>query len=692
MKKFIWMILIVVMMLGSFSFPVQAQERIENQFVIMYDVSGSMEEVDPNGILKDMIALFVDKLARSFCPYKIAVIPFAKDVKNITSGDEYWWYLKDYNDRSTIDEIKKAIGRLEYDGSDTDIGNAMEYCSKILQNMKEGVTECRQTVLFITDGLIDIGKKSDPQKFHNIVVSYEKLMEVAAFFPNDCFFMGIVPDESNKSKMVTFENDKVIKFNNITVPNDYQSQMFKAINGMEEFTKKLGERQPKGILYPANLTKIDWTVSGVIDKFRDKYEEFIGIITGSTTVKKEEVNVSDGFDFNVPEAVVEVNINLEPVTNNVEQKRSIVKQLLSSGIQLIGKNQKEGQAPDYEVFNSNSSITIKLFEPEEGIYKIENIGNIDIAVDIRFMAYGSLNIELDSMDLEGVLGQTVQLNGEVIDERNGGLSDETIANLNIWYKDQEDSIEKEITLFQNGKFSNDYQLTGTGDKYITVGITYRDVEKQVDPDGITNFKVIKGPIHVKVPIVEYEIVEPIEAKAHENVQLTIRPYSVLNGRKVAVQASACSKYLKDRWTVSDESGSIGNLEVSQDGDVFYLEMVFDEEGIYTLLFQNETQDISISYQYKVTDFHFPLITLAAIMIVFIIIVLIILLYRKLDTMNIVDIYYGNRYKRISLDDNGKARQTFRFGRKKGEIYYDDGKILALFEGEEYLAEDNRIYL
>ena len=92
----------------------------ENHFVIMYDMSWSMENADDR--LKGMVADFLLKVPSRLMPYKIAVIPFAGQcpqtdaLENTEDGKNGWWEIHTGNGEAR-EKITDALSQLAYTGS-----------------------------------------------------------------------------------------------------------------------------------------------------------------------------------------------------------------------------------------------------------------------------------------------------------------------------------------------------------------------------------------------------------------------------------------------------------------------------------------------------------------------------------------------------------------------------------------------
>lgn len=566
------------------------EEEDENHVVIMYDVSASMKDVDNEKQAADMIVRFVNQIPHNRYPLKISVVPFS--TKPMSLAVKYpggWWYLENENEDIQLEELGETVSVQEYDGKNTDIGQALQYCRDMLIDMRSGVKNCRQFVVFITDGLIDVGKESE---FIKNIDSYQKVLDAADTFPEDCCFLGIVPAEEAIADKITYKKDaegnrkRVTNYVGHPVPEAYQEETVNVVCAMDRFIDRLSARQPSKQLYKSKLENVNWNDKNVLKKLENIYEDFFEDIFNTGTIEVGGVDLGDGYVFVIPEdMLVEAVANVEPEESAVEKKREIIQKIISDGGITVLRNGKECK---YKILNSRSSVTIKLINPKPGNYTIRCTVAANISCDLKFLAYGNVNMEANTDVNTGVLGQSVRMQGKILKSDGAFVPEEMMDRIKIWIRNVNTGEKIELPNSENSEFSYDYVLDAVGDNYFTIGMTYDDSQEKGKINGVSCFSGESEPFCIHVPDVEYELGNiPEKIYNWEEVTIPIIPYSMLENQKYSIDASICQEKLNHSWSISVNGREQEKLALSEDGKSYVTEQVFEEKGRYDLKFQNE---------------------------------------------------------------------------------------------------------
>jgi uncharacterized protein YegL len=118
--------------------------------VLMIDNSGSMKTGDPQFMIKEALTEFIVKLAPNPEPTQVAVLIFDHRVQLVVP-------LTLISD-STKNDFFQSFEHIDYRGKLTNIPAAMERAIYELKN--SGQEASTQSIIFITDGLVDTGDKN----------------------------------------------------------------------------------------------------------------------------------------------------------------------------------------------------------------------------------------------------------------------------------------------------------------------------------------------------------------------------------------------------------------------------------------------------------------------------------------------------------------------------------------------------
>ncbi len=581
--------------------PVGTQDDEEYHIVIVHDVSGSMKQVAGYEQVVYMIDEFIDRIPKAQYPLKIAVVSFADQPYAITENNgRSWQYLKDYKNQSLLDNIKNNVNNTEYDGSNTDIGRAMEYCADILEDMQRGTEKkSRKIVLFITDGLIDVNTKKG---FEEDIESYKDLMTAAERIPEDCYFLGLIPSKESLGNRLQYEYDNaadkevIRKYLGIAVPDDKRKEITEVADGMKNFQNRLRERHPKEQLFKADLCELNWKDADVMKQIRKKYDDYFKAVFRVDSVIYD--NILSELEFKIP-GTSETIINVTPHLDNIEEKRELVESIIQN--KKIRVQKKDGTQIDCLVINSGISATVKLFDLEPGIYIIQCFDEAEMQFDIAFYSYADVDILLDRGSWIGCLGETVRITGKINDnQENSDMDFEEY--LKLWIRDLADDSYEEIEVEPDGSFAGEYILRSAGSKYITIGATYDDSVSEDNIVGVTSFTVETSALEVSASDVSYElIVSPEDVKCGETVTFHLAPYSMVGSEKKTVKAEICEEYMEDQWELFVDGDSKGELELSPEGEYYEIETSFSEEKKYIITLKRNGTDTDISKSLQVNN-------------------------------------------------------------------------------------------
>lgn len=317
----------------------------ENHFAIVYDMSGSMKNADSR--LKGMVADFLLKVPSRLMPYKIAVIPFADQcpqMDTLENTEDVWWEVQTGNGEAR-EKIKDSLSELAYTGTYTDIEGALRVCAKTLAAMREDGRACNQTVLFITDGLIDLRADRDGDtrsRIDNIITSGRNVPGIAKDFPNDCKFWAIMPDEETKNSFVTLDADgNILTYTQDELEvEEYQREGIRAVlTCLEDFCSRLNELGQEGMGTRAGTIPMNWT-EDTLQHFKAAYTEFFESLWDTTAVTRDQVDLDGGFEFFVPEGTAEVNVTVMPEIEDPDECQQAAERLAGDGGVLITRDEE----------------------------------------------------------------------------------------------------------------------------------------------------------------------------------------------------------------------------------------------------------------------------------------------------------------------------------------------------------------
>lgn len=711
-KKLCFLILLIALLTNRLAILALGDEIVytENHFVILYDTSSSMVKVDVDHIISDRIASFLNTIPEEQYPIKVSVIPFDTTSETALPGSrDGYWYVTDKNDSGMLKQIRDFVANLDYDGEDTDIGGALEYCQNLLEQMRGGAGRCRQTVLFMTDGYIDYLERGDIQnKFTKVMQSYEKVKVAAEEFPEDCFFLGIIPQEDAFTDKVIYDESRegIIYYFDADVPEEYQRELPAVVDAMKYFCNRLVERQPEDQVYHSRIKSIDWSGNDTENSFQNVYTEFFDTIFQTKTITVPLLNSQEGYPFYVPDAISEVSITATPDAEGIAEKREIVSEFLTSDAIVISN--EDGRA-NYITRDSRSDITFSLLDPESGDYMIKNMSDRPVAVTLQFTSYGDLRLRCEKQDYGAALGQTVHLEGEVVSAGGTEVSEYEMESVALWYREVNQDEMNEIGS-QGTKFSTDYVAKTTGTHYISLGLEYNDMDR----NGVTAFSREDLVIVIDVPSVEYRFTcEAEEIKVNQSAPFRVTPYSVVNGSEVGVAAVDCEQYLGDSWKVELTDGKSSVLQISEDGKSFEGQLFFEKAGEYEVRFvnQEETEIYSLKLQIQDEEVEteentkaavpqqesaldkikptLPYLFAAAILALILIIVL---SRRNREKGCRINIHYSGKVKSFSFIMRENNSKSITIQGKRLTFSYWSGQIHYFVDGQEYRMTGHDVYI
>lgn len=491
-KRFVLCLLCLTMVLHIIP-RTYASERAstghEYHFVVIYDVSTSMGGADGSKQIRDMIALFLDKIRSDMFPIKVAVLPFARTcpaVPTMQNGDQNWWELESYRD-TRISDLKSKLKELGYTSKYTDIGQALQAGNDVLSEMSEGVDSCTQTVLFITDGFPYLDSTTGGIDFEKTYGNLDTIKTAAELFPGNAHFLGIVPDETSRDSHLKYneDNTKITEYYGIAVPEMYGEKMVEVPQCMERFCEALQNKQSEGQTNIIKLYKVNWNSEAIntIDKI---YMDFCEQIFSASVTEITHQDMSEEVVFTVPETVSEVNITIIPDAENLPARKKAVercKVTVSCGDTIYD---------NCVIPDPINAVTVRLVNPIAGEHTLLCEG-ITFAT-LRFCTYGALQIVPDKRELTGVVGEWLSISGSVVNGAQQQLSSDFWQFAELSAGDVGD-IKKNHE--DQGRWSVSFKPTEAGEYDVTLNIDYDDVHHGDMPWGISRFRTSEK-VHVTI--------------------------------------------------------------------------------------------------------------------------------------------------------------------------------------------------
>lgn len=547
----------------------------ENHFVIMYDISRSMKRSDKR--IKGMVADFLLKVPPQLMPYKIAVIPFAgecpqtNELENPGDTANRWWEIRTGNGEDR-EKLKDALSQLECDRAGTNIEGALQECCKTLGKMKETNENCSQTVLFITDGLIDLGSGNNRSRMDNIIASGQRVPGIAENFPQECKFWAIMPDEATKKSFLTFDAaGNILTYDEIRVEENQQDGIRAVLTCLEDFCSELNRLGPEGTGTRAGTIPMNWT-GDTLQHFKEAYTEFFEWIWDTTTVTREQVELNGGFEFPVPEGTAEVNITVMPEIEDPDRCKQTAEQLAGALLVL-----RDGEPyPAAECVGSIYTVNVKLSNPPAGTYCLRSNIEEECCFTLDFLTYSDLRIATSGQSVTKALGSTVEVAGSIEDAAGKQIGDSTASSftLEACLSGEPDGAGERVPIgLDGGSFRYSFTADRVGNSFLTLYAAYDDADGTADSSGISKFGR-RETIAITVPGVSYR--GGADRDIFGSIALELCPYSNLPEGQVEVPASAAKQYLNDDWAAHLLNGQGDQLdpdipmELSADGARFVL--------------------------------------------------------------------------------------------------------------------------
>lgn len=462
------------------------ESKQEHHFVILYDVSNSMDTSDSNGWVKDSVAQFINNIDSSMFPIKLAIQPFAGNcpepniMNQIYGGD--WIYLETRN-VDELDKLTDKIQSLEYVYSYTDIGKAFEKCNRLLKDMSEGVENYSQMVLFITDGFIDTHGKGN-EKFANIADSYNRVITAADEFPDDTLFVGIVPDDSMRKSHLTFgstidenNNREVKRYYSYEVPPTYAYKVESYTKCVSTFIEKLKARQNGRVA--SNVYKINWADKNVSNEIDIIYKKIFEDEFNTKTSIFPEKDLDSGVSFNVPGIVNSLTINIRSGADDSQrQMNDIARWRDKVSIVYNGSDSCE-----FNVSATEYAIIISIENVSPGIYTLKCSDARSSMLMVN--AYGNINISTDGKSKPGTVNEKITFNGtvDILEDYQKYITVEVYDNLS-----DEKISEIYTSEYKNGKWSVSFVPAQAKEYSFVMKFIYDDTNLREDPMGISIFQ------------------------------------------------------------------------------------------------------------------------------------------------------------------------------------------------------------
>lgn len=594
--------LIILISSHMVKLPVLAKEDPkENHYIIIYDYSGSMDSIDEEREALDMVALFINKIPQEAYPMKLSVISFADEINILKNETEDWWEFEDVNDFQNRKWIRDQVSATEYNGEHTDIGGVMNVCVELLKKMEETAENCQQTVVFITDGYIDMeesrnesqDESQNKSQMRNVIGSYNNLINSAKEFPSGVNFFAIVPDKDYEPKEIVRKNEKIVNYYHKNVSDDEQEDIEKVINAINEFAGELKKKQIEGERDRIRIEEINWNESGALDRVGEIYTEFFDEIFDTKEIVKENINLKDGYEFFIPEGMDEVNITIVPEEKGTEERRKVVKEIMDNNNIFVSKDKnvivdskKDTWEADY-ISNSGSAITININNPIEGNYYINSEKEMDVTVTLKFSVYGNFEFEISYDESGVVLGEPLRFEGEILNDVGEDTTNKLGKYLTFYVKDNDEYIPLDVNITDDG-IEFDYIFTSIGKHNIVIEGEYNDsIRNDSGKNGITGIVFRTERKEFDIPAVEYELLGlEKQYDTYETIKMRICPYSMIGEEKVLIDPSGCIEYLGDKWVLVVDGETEEKLNANEADQTFEISKNFEKADNYKLQFKN----------------------------------------------------------------------------------------------------------
>lgn len=683
------------------------QENAEEHFVIMFDVSGSMNDFDSEQLLISFIAQFLSDIPSYITPYKISIIPFADNcpyTHAVENDGQTWWEIQTPNSEKA-DLLKRKLGELKYTGKYTDIESALNICCKTLADMRADEADCHQTVLFVTDGYVELPGGNAKEELENIIGSAEKLPALAEEFPTECEFWAIVPEDFTSNVVRYDDNGNIDTYSGVKVTDSQQESVKNVIASLPSFCERLNELRPEGTPERAGIIKMIWN-EDVLENFRKSYQAFIEKLWGASGFTEENVDLYKSYFFQIPDGLNEVNITLTPQVETLAECKAAVKQLMADNIYIT----RNDSPIDCQVSDSISAVSIKIIEPESGVYCIRTPLDSGILYTLSFFTYSEIEMELPEEKLEGVLGTEMPINVDVVDSSGRAVGTDVLQHITISFEEVKDghntgNAQKANLNSNTGKFEIHTKPTSIGSSSFIVTMTYDDIGITENVHGISRFTQ-KKPLTITTSEVNYQISDGksdvlkdksafkaviesfFDAVFKNRSVFTVQPYSEFKNDKVKVKAADTKEYLNDNWVlrIYDKNENQLNeddpLLVSEDGN-FFVREIRTSKDIHSAKVVNlstgENKSFVISSLPKLIFFGI----LASILIFIVLFILI-----KSTSVKVAVRQHG-------IPDNFKIKKSENHQRKILSnnrpiyLYYSNGNVFGEYNRTTYPARKER---
>lgn len=460
----------------------------EHHFVIMYDVSKSMETSDPNDWVKDSVAQFINRINPKVYPIKLAILPFAGEcpAAGISKpSDNRDWFDIENHDSEVLGNLTKEIQKLEYAYSNTDIGKAFEECNRILEEMSDGVDKnYAQTVLFVTDGFIDTTGLNINDKFVNIERSYRKVLEAADNFPTDALFIGIVPDDNMREALLTFSGQvsngkrEVVVYYTYDVPTDYGYKVEDYTKCVSTFVNSLKKRQ--GGRVTSNVYEVNWGNKNISSVFDDIYNKIFEDKFNTSTNRLSNEDLDSGISFYVSEIVNDLTIIIRSSATDYDVQRADIEKWRSEV--SITRN---GEACEFDTTYTDYAIIVNIKNINTGIYTLKCNGAR--FSDLLVNAYGRIGIQACKTVRNGMVGEKITFSGTINIPKD--LQD--YITVEAYSSMDEETASTYATSYKDGIWKVSFIPEEEGVYNIYLKVVYNDTEFSSDSSGISIFQATK---------------------------------------------------------------------------------------------------------------------------------------------------------------------------------------------------------
>lgn len=449
-KRFLVAVMVLVLVLTGLPVHADTLGAAGMDVVLVIDTSGSMKYTDGNKIALDAAKLFVDMMDCSGS--RVGLVSFSDTLGAVVN-------LTAINTTADKDVVKNAIDSLEYT-ADTDIGLAMQKALEVLT--AGGDVGNKKTILFFTDGAIDLPGAADPeQAAANSKMMAQQAASSAAAAGIPIYTIGL--DASAQDSK--FQLDEAL------------IQEVAATTGGTEYTVTNSEELPE-----------------IFNQIFANFVESEIVPGGTITIQDSEQYES--LDFNIPnDSVMEANIIMLSTA-----RLSDIMLVDPNGNTLAIDNQK------VSLSISDQYSMLKIFTPQSGNWKLQIKGESGCSVKVNLLFNYDVILKANAAQTD--TGATITA---YLENKGQPLTDDAIyadfTNVVARVMNPDNTVTEYPMTYASGQFSG--AVTVNPGESVTVIVNAQSPTMYRESDPIT----VAGPQIVETePEITGGLTDPIVLK------------------------------------------------------------------------------------------------------------------------------------------------------------------------------------